>query len=123
MKRVLAQQDELLEAGPALRWVLWMVAMLAVVGIALSLFFSHIVRRSESEHAERGFEKQVDQQYRAVREALEFHALALHMLEAYVQNTAPLDQDRFAAFAAPLVAEVPGIQALEWLPRVTADER
>jgi len=123
MKRMFAHQDGSLKAGPALHWVLWMTAMLAVAGIALSLFFSHIVRRSESERAERGFEKQVDQQYRAVREALEFHALALHTLEAYVQNTAPLDQDRFAAFAAPLMAEVPGIQALEWLPRVTADER
>ena len=108
---------------PALRWVLWVTAALAIVGCGLSVFFYRTVRHAELQRAEQAFDERVSSQYWAIRENIDFHSVALHALASFAQTSDEITQARFAAFVAPLVAEVPGIQALEWVPAVGSSER
>ncbi len=108
---------------PALRWVLWVTAALALVGGGLSLLVFRTVQHGEIARAEKDFVERVDHQYGAVRENLRLYDVVLQGLASFAQGAGPLDQERFAAYAAPLVAGVPGIQALEWIPAVPRDER
>ena len=45
---------------PALRWVLWVTAALAIVGCGLSVFFYRTVRHAELQRAEQAFDERVD---------------------------------------------------------------
>lgn len=108
---------------PALRGVVLVAVMLALVGSGVSLVVFRSVQRNEIKHAEREFHDHVSQQYRAVRENLARHDIVLHALASYAGSTDEINQANFASFVAPLVAEVPGIHALEWVPAVPAGDR
>jgi PAS domain S-box-containing protein len=98
-------------------------AALALVGSGVSLVVFRSVQHGEIRHAENDFHNRVSQQYWAVRGNLGLHDVVLHALASYVETTGDINQENFAAFVAPLVAEVPGIQALEWIPAVPAGDR
>jgi PAS domain S-box-containing protein len=108
-----------------LRRVHWATASLALGGVLLSILFFHTARDAEISRTEAQFEDRVDHQISAIRRTLEAHEAVLNSLGSFVKTVSDqdLDQDRFSAFVAPLVAQIPGIQALEWVPRVPLNQR
>jgi PAS domain S-box-containing protein len=99
-------------------WVRLSAVGLAVLGIALTLAFVGIAVHAEHVDEGRLFERTAQGCYESVVRNLEGHMVALEAVRSYMAAADTVDQQRFAAFVAPLMSEVPGIQALEWAPRV-----
>jgi PAS domain S-box-containing protein len=109
--------------GFDLRWIYWIAAALAVAGIAASVLFHRIADDAEHQRAVRSFQDVAEHQVHAVSRTVETQRVALGSLCSYMQTDDDVDQERFAAFTTGLVADIPGVHALEWVPMVTAAER
>ena len=123
MSKTVHKSTKSANSRAGLRRVYWATAGLASGGVLLSMLFFHIARDAEINRVKAQFEDRADHQISAVRRTLESHEAVLNALGSFVKTASDLDQDRFSAFVAPLVARVPGIQALEWVPRVPLEER
>jgi PAS domain S-box-containing protein len=114
------------QSGPGPRnwsWVNWTSYFLLAAGVALSVAFYSIARETEQQRQVVQFDQQADHQIYAVQSALDAQAALLNSLSSYVQASVDLDQEGFSAFAAPLLANCRGVQAVEWIPYVTREQR
>ncbi len=99
------------------------IILTLVLGIILSITAFLFIQESEHDRWRGGFKRAADERL-IVLERDFFSTFETLQSLGGLFNAAPgLDREAFRRFTAPVLARHPGIQALEWIPRVKASER
>ncbi len=112
-------------ARPRRHWLgrRWMVTapVLLTFGMAMTAVF--FAARGESASARYEFEQQANVLQRSFDLKLRRTLDVLQSLASFQQASAQVTPDTFRIFTANLLVNQPGIQAVEWVPRIPAAER
>ncbi len=100
-----------------------LVWLLVVLGIVISITGSRLVWIWEQERHLTRMEKTIRSYTGSLEEALTRDLDVLRAFEAFFASSNYVDRDEFDTFSAGFLNRYPGIQALEWIPRVPAAER
>ena len=95
----------------------------ALFGLAVSGILSVMVYRAEDARARSAFEQAAQQQVSSVEEHLRSALHDLVAADALFSSAGVVNRAQFDIFSAPLLKADPAIQALEWIPSVTASQR
>jgi len=98
-------------------------ALTLVVGLALSFAAFQGVRRSETLQGQQALDRAADDHVTAIRSELGACCIMMQVLRAFHAASLDVEREEFREFTAPLLRNVPGIQALAWIPRVPASGR
>lgn len=100
------------------------VVLALVIGVALTLFALTVTRGWEEARARQDFAREVIVHAASPRQEIASTIEAVHAIRALYDASKDVERDEFCAFAAvQMEEEHPGIQALEWIPRVAAADR
>ena len=94
------------------------VVALAALGIALSIRAFAAVRELEHDHLKREFESKASDRLAALQAGMDLRVDAPHSVRSLFVASETVTRQEFGLFVREL-AEDPGIEALEWIPRVT----
>jgi signal transduction histidine kinase/CheY-like chemotaxis protein/sensor domain CHASE-containing protein len=100
-----------------------LVALLAGIGVVLSIAAHRLAASWEEEREGRQIEAAAGDLVAALEDRLDNLFRALHSIRALYRARGTILREEFQAFAEVLIAQLPEVQALEWVPRVTAGER
>lgn len=79
-------------------------------------------QQSKHEYAET-FSRKTTPSYQAIYSSLNKNLDYLAAVQAYFQSAATVSREQFSSFVVSLVGKSPGIQAMEWIPRVAHERR
>jgi len=105
-----------------LRLRLSLVLLVLIVG-ALNVVLFLNVRAGQWKRTLLVFERRVDHLAIALNTNLESYIVVLHSIERLYRASQEVDRDEFHRFVELSFARHSGIQALEWIPRVSAAQR
>jgi PAS domain S-box-containing protein len=97
--------------------------LVIIVGVGLSVAGTVFLRQHVVEKALRGFEKSVQEATLSLKREVDLNVEVLFSLRSLYDAAGTVDRHRFGVFATRALRRHPGIQALEWVPRVPAAER
>ena len=102
------------------------VALLAAAGIALSVFAFIVVLGFERDRHQQEFDSRSAGRIGALQTEINAHVAVLHSLDSFYSASGSVNRQQFGEFAKNELESYPtprAIQALEWIPLVTSDER
>ena len=99
------------------------VALVLVAGCLLSAAGFILVERIGEAQRKADFVRAADDRILVVRRAIDEDLEVVRSLASFRESAGGLDRKRFRSFVTPALSRHRGIQALEWIPRVTASER
>lgn len=105
----------------ALTWL--PLAIIVVIGIALSTYASFRIAQDGDVQARAEFERQAIREIATLKEKIDTSFSALTALAALYEARGNVDQSEFQRFAETVLTDDLPIQALEWAPVVAGDER
>jgi len=82
-----------------------------------------MVRNAEEEGIRNEFNRRAERTGEAFERRLDDNLEVLHSLVSFYAASREVDRDEFATFTRPFLARHPEIVALDWAPRVPADQR
>ncbi len=99
--------------------------MFAVVaaGLVLSLLAFRVGQQAETTRIQASFERTASERVAAVEARLLATVGTLHSLASFFETTGDVAPEKFTSFVTPLLSATAGVQAYEWVPLVTSDER
>ncbi len=103
------------------RYVPPVAAILIGIGLSVLTFFAVYTR--EYKEMRLTFEQEAGERYDSLKREIEFDLHTLEALTAFYQASRDVDRSSFRNFVKPLLDRHQSIQALEWIPRVTASRR
>ncbi|MEE9129323.1 MAG: CHASE domain-containing protein [Phycisphaerales bacterium] len=92
-------------------------------GVALSLLAFNALRNEERQVLAAQFEIAADDRISALARELEDALQGLRFVERFFAGSHKVERDEFRVFVEPYTSQHPGLQALEWIPRVPDAER
>ncbi|HOA75297.1 MAG TPA: CHASE domain-containing protein [Phycisphaerae bacterium] len=101
----------------------WPVLVILVVGLTISQVVFTWARWVEQRDQQLIFEREVGTQTNAIRATLEAYLSKVSILADYLHSLPEVTQEKFRVFSSAMLARRPAIVALEWAPRVPADQR
>lgn len=101
----------------------WLSAIVLVAGITLSALAFFVVQDNERKDIDAAFNRAATDHLIAVRQGYERSVEVVQSLGALYAASDNVTREQFSAFTQHLLTIFPGIQALEWIPRVTAEGR
>ena len=113
---------ELEQKRHRLRWLLVVATPILLVLLASGLAYD-AAREENRQQRERKFTAISSQVMQNFSWRLDAYIGALYALRAHFAASEHVSRDEFARFNQQLLQRYPGIQALEWIPRVSAAER
>jgi PAS domain S-box-containing protein len=99
------------------------IAVVLIVGIALTVLAFVVLRNRELSDIVAMFERDARDRVSAIERMTDKSAEILEHLRALRESSESVSRDEFETFAVDLLREVSGIQALEWIPLVPNAER
>ena len=99
------------------------VLLAATLGIALSVVAFSLMLNSERHDIEENFEGTARDKALALESSIAANVEVLHNIRSFYEASKEVERHEFRAFVGHELEEHPGIQALEWIPRVPALER
>jgi signal transduction histidine kinase/integral membrane sensor domain MASE1 len=110
---------------PAARRLRWLagVPLPVCLGLVTATMLFLLVRGWEVDRIRLTFERRADGTARALRESIGVHLEVLHSIRSHFSSVTDVSRDEFRRFVSRSLARHRGIHALEWVPRVGADER
>lgn len=94
-----------------------------VVGVCFSGAMAYFSSRTEQEKIFADFKNNVDHRTELIERGLKLALHSLQNLESFYNASAEVERREFRVFVTPELERNSSIQALEWAPRVRADER
>ena len=94
-----------------------------LAGIVFSLTVSHMVARQEQLNIQSQFNQAAKDRVQAASHAMSANVLVLESIHSLYLVSDEVSREEFRNFVQPFLNKVPGIQALEWIPRVSHTER
>ncbi|MFQ5617792.1 MAG: CHASE domain-containing protein [Rhodospirillales bacterium] len=98
-------------------------AVVAILGIGVSLATSGLVRQEEEGRLRYKMEDHAIIYGTVLAHIPQMHVHELHAIGAFYAASRVVDRGAFRVFARSILERNPGIQALEWIPRVRAADR
>jgi PAS domain S-box-containing protein len=98
-------------------------AIIILVGIILSVTAFVVTRSWESQEIQMKFELLIDNNFASLRRELDIYIEVLLGLKGLFEASDFVSRQEFQTFTAQQLANHPSIQALEWIPKVTAEQR
>jgi len=98
-------------------------ALTIMVGLILSFAAFHRVRHWEELNVQRELDRVAAVRAFEIRNELETCFVVLESLRAFYHASREVERGEFHDFVEPLLRNFPGIQALEWIPRVPVSRR
>ncbi len=92
-----------------------------IILISVLLFFQF--RADQWQHSQLQFERRTDHLSQALNEAKQTYLDDLYAIQGLFMASQHVDRDEFRQFVAGSFQRHPGVQALEWVPRVPAAEK
>lgn len=101
------------------------MVLLAGLGLSLLAFVAvnHWEESRTRAETESYFQQQAQARASAIQREIDTHFLALHALFALYSSSERVTQAEFKNFSSTLLQRIPGLQALEWIPRVAGADR
>ena len=109
-------KTDLSRTRQAWRWTLPL--MLILVGIALSTTAFMVVRNWDQDKIRAVFEQDAGERYEALKREIESDLHVLDSIKAFYEHGHKIDRSQFRDFVRSFLSRHPGIQALEWIPRI-----
>ena len=106
----------------ALRYHVLSVVILAV-GLFLTALAFNSVRNEEQLAVKEAFLGAVETHVSEISQGLAQSIQLVRSVKAHLQATDYVSRENFRAFVQPLLTQYPGVQAMEWIPRVSAENR
>ncbi len=99
--------------------------LLAVVaaGLVLSAVAFRVGREAETTRIQASFERTAGERVATVEARLLATVGSLRSLASFFETTGDVAPEKFTSFVTPLLSATAGVQAYEWVPLVSADER
>ena len=97
--------------------------LVAVIGLGLSLTAFFYVKQWELDQALEGHKKQVNEHVRVLRQTFTTFGNILKSLRGLANVHYPITRANFTQFVKSDFLAQPGIQALEWVPKVSDDQQ
>jgi len=92
-------------------------------GLVLSLLAFRVGQRVETTRIQASFERAAGERVATVEARLLATVGTLHSLASFFETLGDVAPEKFTSFVKPLLAATAGVQAYEWVPLVTSDER
>lgn len=93
------------------------IAIAAAVGMTAAVAYNENLRR------EAGFRRASEEIARSLQSSTDAYLDTLYATRSLLEAHPDIDHQLFTRFATPLLAMRPALRAVEWVPRVPADER
>jgi PAS domain S-box-containing protein len=93
------------------------------IGVAISITVFSVMRSQERREAELEFKHEMEAQVNSLKREIDFHLEVLLNLKGFYEASEHVSRAEFGLFTSQALSRYPGIQALEWIPFVTAAER
>ena len=111
-------------ASPALRLRRYAPAVLICgAGAALSVWLFAAARNNERQHEEMEFRRAAEDRASAINYCVQSNMKVVESVGAFYAASDFVDPAQFHKFTVRLLQQVPGTQALEWIPRVRQAQR
>jgi PAS domain S-box-containing protein len=94
-----------------------------VLGVMLSITAFFVTRHLEWQDMQMRFDRMIDNQFALLRRELDLSVEVLLGVKGLFDASELVSREEFQLFTAPKLASYPTIQALEWIPKVTAEQR
>ncbi len=101
----------------------WPTVLLLVVGLVLSLGSFAMLRGAELSRAQAEFATEAERWRALAQEQLTQTVYSLRSVSALLDSSEEVTREEFRSFTETIVAVHPEILSIEWLPRVSADQR
>ncbi|MEN8220196.1 MAG: CHASE domain-containing protein [Pseudomonadota bacterium] len=98
-------------------------AIVILLGITLSLTAFIVTRSWESQDIQMKFERLIDNNFASLRRELDISIEVLLGLKGLFEASDFVSRQEFKTFTTQQLTNHPSIQALEWIPKVTAEQR
>ncbi|MEJ2201835.1 MAG: CHASE domain-containing protein, partial [Desulfuromonadaceae bacterium] len=99
------------------------LAMVVLAGLILSCGVCLTVYNVEEAHLRTIFQERSVERYLLFRNRMDHYLAELKGLQRFFASSKDVSRQDFRNFILPLLQEHPDIQALEWFPRIFADQR
>jgi len=103
-----------------LRISVWMIIL---GGLLLSAIAFAVIHNLERQKLQANFERATDNRYAALKREIDSDIDTLSSVRAFYHHAKVVTRSEFRDFTASLFLQHPGIQALEWIPRVPYAQR
>ena len=99
------------------------VVSIVVFGAGLSALAAWATHEHERRAILTQFQADADERVHALEVEIELSLEVLHILKSLHETSGSIEPGHFRVVAGGAIHRHPGIQALEWIPRVTAADR
>ncbi len=99
------------------------VVITLLSGLVLSSIVFAMALRWENRTIELEFQQEAEDHISALSRGMEPNLLVLESIGAFYAASQQVERLEFREFVKPLLSHHPGIQALEWIPRIPASQR
>ena len=99
------------------------IAATAIVGVALTLGLSFWIDLMRYEARQNDFARRAAEHAALIQESIDQSVEAVASISGFFKASEKVHRNEFKAFSAGGLSRNPGIQALEWIPRVPHQER
>jgi PAS domain S-box-containing protein len=103
------------------QYVVAVAVLLAGGMLSSAVFFT--IRHQERDHIHRDFDRAAQDRIYALKKSLDLDFLLMRCLRSFYDGSNAVERKEFSWYAVPLIADHPGIRALQWAPRVRDGER
>jgi HD-GYP domain-containing protein (c-di-GMP phosphodiesterase class II)/CHASE1-domain containing sensor protein len=105
------------------RWLHFSVALTLCLGVGFSLAAFASVRWWETHDIEKTFRLAAEDRAAAVKNTFDTEIAMLELVRSALLSDGRIERDEFHELATPFIARSNSIMAVEWVPRVTAQQR
>ena len=106
-----------------LRIELLITPLLMITGFTISAFAAFWLYEMEKKSLVTSFQKEVDLRAASLHSELTVNFEALHEMGIFFGNDHVPEHDEFSELAQEIMKHLPGIHTLQWIPRVTSENR
>ena len=94
-----------------------------IAGVVLAVVMFYVVRHFEYREIEAKFYIDATNRFNSIQKEIDLNLEVIQSLRILYESSEHVSRQKFQGFATPQLAEHGGIQALEWIPRVSDSER
>jgi diguanylate cyclase (GGDEF)-like protein len=111
------------EEGPVSHWFRLIPPGVVVAGVVFAAVYGWYAFQFERDRVDELFRRNARDHVKAVEKDFVIHLEAVNSVADLFIATGDVSRDEFGAFARSIRERIPNVKALEWVPRVTAENR
>ncbi|MCK5121386.1 MAG: CHASE domain-containing protein [Methylococcales bacterium] len=92
------------------------------MGLSASVGFYVILERIDNDSFYSSFEREASERISTIQRSFALNQLAIESSQSFFSTTDDIDHLKFKRFVLPLFSKLPGIKAMEWIPRIKYSE-